>query len=98
MSAFGGKADMRRLSAVVGDARRKRIEADIITGPPWPLERRAFPAAVCANCAGAQSVARGIRAPPDDGDCASERRMVLIPLGPQPDPRASIAVAHRAWA
>jgi hypothetical protein len=37
MFAFGGKADMRRLSAVVGDARRKRIEADIITGPTWPL-------------------------------------------------------------
>jgi hypothetical protein len=41
----------------VGNARRERIEADIITGPTWPLERRAFPTAVCAAGTGTQSVA-----------------------------------------
>jgi len=33
------------LTHFVGDAARKRIEADIIAGPSWPLEGRAFAAA-----------------------------------------------------
>jgi hypothetical protein len=39
----------------VGDG-RKRIEADVIAGPAWTLEGRAFSTAVCAAGAGTQFV------------------------------------------
>ena len=56
MSAFGGKADIRRLFAVVVDVGRKRIKADVITGPAGTLQGRAFPAATGATSASAQLV------------------------------------------
>ena len=45
------------LAHLVGDAGRERIEADMIAGPAWTLERRAFSAAGGAACASAQFVA-----------------------------------------
>ncbi len=42
---------------LVGDFSRKRIEADMIAGPAWTLEGRAFSAASGAACAGTQFVA-----------------------------------------
>jgi hypothetical protein len=44
-------------SAFVGDAGRKWIEANMIAGPAWTLEGRAFSAATGAACAGTQLVA-----------------------------------------
>jgi hypothetical protein len=41
----------------VGDAGREWIKADMITGPAWTLERRAFPAAGGAAGAGTQFIA-----------------------------------------
>jgi hypothetical protein len=42
---------------LVGAGGRKRIEADIITGPAWTLEGRTFPAAGGAARTGTQFVA-----------------------------------------
>jgi hypothetical protein len=41
----------------VNDSDRKRIEADMIAGPAWTLEGRAFSAATSTACAGTQFVA-----------------------------------------
>jgi hypothetical protein len=56
MSAFGGKADIR-LSAIVGDASRKRKKPDMIAGPTWTLDGCAFRTAAGATGAGTQFVA-----------------------------------------
>ena len=45
------------LAHLVGDAGRERIEADMIAGPAWTLERRAFSAAGGAACASTQFIA-----------------------------------------
>jgi hypothetical protein len=45
------------LAHFIGDAGRKRLEADMIAGPAWVLEGCAFGTAVRATCANAQSVA-----------------------------------------
>jgi hypothetical protein len=72
---------------LVGAPGRKRIEADMITGPAWTLEGRAFSAAISTTCAGAQFVARSILPPQDEGDRARQRRVMLAALTPEPDPR-----------
>jgi hypothetical protein len=66
----------------VGDFSRKRLEANVIAGPAWMLEGRAFSAATSAACAGAQFVAGCVRSPQDDGDGARQRRVMLTPLTP----------------
>ena len=45
------------LPEAICDVGRERIEADIIAGPAWTLEGRAFSAATGAACAGTQFVA-----------------------------------------
>ena len=42
---------------LVGDFSRKRIEANMIAGPAWTLEGRAFSATPSRACAGTQFVA-----------------------------------------
>jgi len=59
----------------------------MIVGPSWMLQCRAPTAAAGASRAGAEFVARSGRSPSDDGNSASERRMVLAALAPQPHPR-----------
>jgi len=39
------------------------MEADVIAGPSWPLEGRAFSPASSAACAGAQLVTWSVRPP-----------------------------------
>jgi hypothetical protein len=77
---------MMLLAYFVGDL-WKGIETDMITGPAWTLERRAFSAAGRAACANPKSIACCFRPPQDDGDSASQRGMMLTPLAPQPHPR-----------
>jgi hypothetical protein len=43
-----GSIEAERGFCFVGDIGRKRIETDMITGPAWTLEGRAFSAAACA--------------------------------------------------
>jgi hypothetical protein len=74
---------------LVTDIRRKWTEANMITSPAWMLEGRTFTAATGAACGSPQFVARDIRPPPDDGDGASNRRVMLAALAPKPDPRRS---------
>jgi len=45
------------LPEVISDVGRERIEADIIAGPAWTLNGRAFRTATGAACAGTQFVA-----------------------------------------
>jgi hypothetical protein len=71
------------------DIRRKRTEANMITSPAWMLEGRTFAAATGATCGSPQFVTGDIRPPPDDGDGASKRRVMLAALAPKPDPRRS---------
>jgi len=73
--------------AFVADAGRQRIEADVIAGPAWTLECRTFSATTGTACAGTQFVTGGVRAPQDDGGSASQRRVMLAALAPQPHPR-----------
>jgi hypothetical protein len=75
------------LVRLVGVTGRKRAEADVIAGPAWMLEGCTFAAATGAARTSAQLIAWGIRPPPDDGDRASERRVMLTPLAPYPYPR-----------
>jgi hypothetical protein len=70
------------LARLVGVTGRKRVEADMIAGPAWTLEGRASSAATSTACAGTQFVAWGIRAPQDDSDSASERRVMLAAFTP----------------
>ena len=71
------------------DIRRKRTETNMIAGPAWMLDGRTFAAATGAARGSPQFVTRDIRPPPDDGDGASKRRVVLAALAPKPDPRRS---------
>src|SRR5690242_15607435 len=71
---------------LVTDIRRKRTEANMITSPAWMLEGRTFAAATGAACGSPQFVTRYIRPPPDDGDGASKRCVMLAALAPQPHP------------
>jgi hypothetical protein len=48
---------MMLLACLVGEAGREWIEADIIAGPAWPLESRAFSTAARAPCADPQFIA-----------------------------------------
>jgi hypothetical protein len=66
---------------------RERQEAHVITTPAGVLDRRAPSAARAAAGALSEPVARHICAPADDGDGASQRRVVLAPFAPEPDPR-----------
>jgi hypothetical protein len=68
---------------------RKWTKANMITSPAWMLEGRTFAAATGAACGSPQFVTRDIRPPPDDGDGASKRRVMLAALAPKPDPRRS---------
>jgi hypothetical protein len=77
----------RRWCQLVTDIRRKRTEANMITSPAWMLEGRTFAAATGAACGSPQFVTRDIRPPPDDGDGASKRCVMLAALAPKPDPR-----------
>jgi hypothetical protein len=45
------------LAHFIGDAGRKRLKANVIAGPAWPLDGRTFRAAIRAAGAGAKSVA-----------------------------------------
>jgi len=74
------------LPEVICDVGRERIEADIIAGPAWTLNGRAFRTATRAACASAQLVAGSIWSPSDDSDRASKRRVMLATLTPQPHP------------
>ena len=71
---------------LVIDIRRKRTEANMVTRPAWMLEGRTFAAATGAACGSPQFVTRDIRPPPDDGDGASKRRVMLAALAPKPHP------------
>lgn len=59
-------------------------EPDVITGPAGALEGRALAAARRAAGALPQPIARYICTPADDGDGASERRVMLASLAPEP--------------
>jgi hypothetical protein len=61
----------------------------MIACPTWVLEGRTFTAATGAACGSPQFVTRDIRPPPDDGDGASKRRVMLAALAPKADPRRS---------
>jgi hypothetical protein len=65
----------------------KRQEADVITAPTGVLDRRTLLAARAAAGALPEPVARHVCAPADDGDGASQRRVVLAPFAPEPYPR-----------
>jgi hypothetical protein len=52
-----GSIEAERGLCFVGDIGRKRIEADMITGPAWTLDGRAFSTAARAPRAGPQFVA-----------------------------------------
>ena len=89
-ASLAAAADERAVGVnLVTDIRRKRTEANIITSPAWMLEGRTFAAATGAACGSPQFVTRYIRPPPDDGDGASKRRVMLAALAPKPDPRRS---------
>jgi hypothetical protein len=66
--------------------RRERQKADIITAPAGMLDRRTLSAARAAAGALPKPVARYIRAPADDGNGASQRRVVLAAFAPEPHP------------
>ena len=87
-ASLAAAADERAVGVnLVIDIRRKRTEANMITSPAWMLEGRTFAAATGAACGSPQFVTRDIRPPPEDGDGASKRRVVLAALAPKPDPR-----------
>jgi hypothetical protein len=75
---------------------REWQNADVGASPSRVLDGRALVAAARAPRALPQHVTRCAGAPPDDGDRARQRRVVLALLAIQPKPgRSSVQVAER---